>query len=56
MDAGEVHYVHAIDGGEVGGVVALEDLLGEVDHVGVGQVEAVADTLEESIDYVVVDY
>ena len=52
----QVHDIHPIDRSKLGGMVALEDLLGEGDHFGVGEVETVGDALEKDVYDVVVDH
>lgn len=56
MDAGQVDDVHAVDGGEVGRVIALKYLLGESYHLLNRQVEFAADSFEQRVHDVEVDH
>lgn len=49
MDTCEVYDIHTVHRGKFSAVVALEDLLGEVDHFLYGDVKAVADSFEEDV-------
>lgn len=50
MYACKVDDVHPVDGGEICAVIALEDFLGEVDHLLDGDVEPAADAFEKGVN------